>query len=300
MKRRRTNQDYNDLASDYGFEWIGDMPRNVDSKTLWRCKNHHEWSATYHSIHGSSGCPYCSGNAPLVLQSYHDLAKDRGFEWIGKMPKNSKAKTLWRCPNGHEWEARYRDLKDGNGCPNCNHDTMRKSVQSYHDLARTSGFEWVGPIVNRSDIKTGWRCPKGHGWIASYNHLRGCSECWIFKGPARIAEDLSAMGIYFETEKRFPTCRHKNELPFDFYVPVANLLIEYQGEHHFKSIKGWGGRFKFNKIKRNDKIKADWAQESPYELLLINHDEYDRIAEILADRLQDYANSEYYKQARLL
>ncbi len=285
---RISPQGYHDLAQEKNFEWLGPYPPNVLELTNWRCSSGHEWLAKYANIYSNKGCPYCAGVAKKTEQDYHVKAGLLGFEWLGPYTGWVKDETNWRCSKGHEWPVSYDSLS---GCSYC----WRISEQDYYDLAQSLGFEWIGPYPSNVNIKTNWRCPKGHEWPISYNNLKRCPECNGFKGPTRIKAVLRDMGIDdFETEKRFPTCRHKLELPFDFFMPSAKLLIEYQGEHHFKSI--WGP---LSNVKRNDKIKADWAAKSQYELLLINYDEFDHIAEILFDKLKDYALPKYYKQGKM-
>jgi len=40
--------------------------------------------------------------------------------------------------------------------------------------------------------------------------------------------------MLFEEQKRFKGCKVNKALPFDFYLPSHNLLIEYDGVAHFK------------------------------------------------------------------
>lgn len=56
--------------------------------------------------------------------------------------------------------------------------------------------------------------------------------------------------IKFISEKRFNGCKNINELPFDFYLPNQNLLIEYDGIQHFKPINFFGGEMGLKKHKK--------------------------------------------------
>lgn len=283
MGRRNTEQDYHALAKKRDFKWVDSLPKYAKDKTLWRCSQGHEWKVSYISIRVGKGCPHCYGNAKKIEQDYHDLAQSHEFKWLGPYPKNVNAMTCWQCQDGHKWEASFNRIYSGRGCKKCYENKRRKSSQDYHGLAKTCGIKWVGKLPKNANHKTLWQCHKGHRWGATYSNIyfgTNCPDCHNYKGPNLIAKILTAMGVHFETEKRFNSCKHKRPLPFDFYIPAANLLIEYQGEHHFKSI--WGP---LSNVKRNDKIKADWADQSPYELLYINYWQYDRIVEILADRL---------------
>lgn len=52
-------------------------------------------------------------------QDYHDLAQERGFEWLEPYTGRVTDKTRWRCPEGHEWDALYDSVRRGSGCPKC-------------------------------------------------------------------------------------------------------------------------------------------------------------------------------------
>lgn len=96
----------------------------------------------------------------------------------------------------------------------------------------------------------------------------GCrhqSKCEMF-----IRDFLVCLGIDFKQQQRFSDCTNKkgsDMLPFDFYLPSYNIIIEYDGEHHFQPIDGWGGEQKFNLTKENDEIKNNYCKEHNITLL---------------------------------
>lgn len=110
---------------------------------------------------------------------FQRLADSRGFEWLGPMALTN-AKTNWRCPEGHEWEARYEALRRGQGCPHCA-GNAQKTPYDYHALAVKQGFIWLGPLVKSIHASTGWRCSQGHEWNCEYNSINsantGCPVC---------------------------------------------------------------------------------------------------------------------------
>ena len=68
---------------------------------------------------------------------------------------------------------------------------------------------------------------------------------------------LENRGIKFISEKTFPSCKNERPLPFDFYLPDFNCLIEIQGEQHYKSKSFMGGRSQLKKTQKHDDIKRD-------------------------------------------
>ena len=69
-------------------------------------------------------------------------------------------------------------------------------------------------------------------------------------------------------------------MPFDFYVPSINLLIEFDGKQHYEPLSFFGGIEAFEKLKTNDKIKNDYCEDNYINLIRIKYDE-DNIESIL-------------------
>lgn len=104
----------------------------------------------------------------------------------------------------------------------------------------------------------------GHTQSCGCNHK---SQWEIF-----IADYLTKLNIDFEEQKRFSDCRNQkgsDMLPFDFFIASKNIAIEYDGQHHFEPVKGWGGVEKFKKTKENDLIKNKYCIENNITLIRI-------------------------------
>lgn len=120
-KARKTEQNYHDLAYERGVLWTGqELPKNVQTKTLWQCQDGHTWETTYSIIRNGCGCPYCAKVVKKTEADYHSIGADRGLRWIGQeLPKNTAFKTLWQCQDDHTWDAPYSMIQQGSGCPRC-------------------------------------------------------------------------------------------------------------------------------------------------------------------------------------
>lgn len=122
----------------------------------------------------------------------------------------------------------------------------------------------------------------GFYWYV-YNNQTRCPSCANkeSKPEAVIREFLTSHKIIFEQEKRFNDCRDTNPLPFDFYLPEENLIIEFDGQHHFGDI----GRGDYETVKRHDKIKNDYCALNNIEILRIPYWKGNNIEEIITDKL---------------
>lgn len=103
------------------------------------------------------------------------------------LTKGSHFRGVWRCGEGHTWEATVKDRVRGYGCPYC---ARLKCLPGFNDLATTHpdvASEWssrneVTPdtVLCGSTRKFWWRCVQGHEWESTpVNRVkpRGCPVC---------------------------------------------------------------------------------------------------------------------------
>ncbi len=168
---------------------------------------------------------------------------------------------------------------DNHGCPTC---AIWQRAEG-----NTKGTEWFiakatavhhGRYSYKNSVYAGCEtpvvitCPK-HGdftQVAIY-HLsgNGCDKCSLSTGEISIAKFLDSHGIEYVRQKRYSECRNINPLPFDFYIPSHNALIEYHGEQHYKTTEYFGGSTAFIKRMYNDWIKEQWATRNGFNLIVI-------------------------------
>lgn len=150
------------------------------------------------------------------------------------------------------------------------------------DAEKTHGkgrYDYSRVVYLGGHIKVEIGC-KEHGWFwqAAHNHAkggRGCPKCAAkhSKKETRIREWLERVGIQFEYQKKFPDCRYKRPLAFDFWIPEIKVLIEYDGEQHF-NCRGKIRKYQitpaqFEVIKARDKIKNEYAEKKGLKLIRI-------------------------------
>ena len=105
------------------------------------------------------------------------------------------------------------------------------------------------------------------------DHIQGhgCPNCRFMnpKNEAIIFDWLKLNNYPFERNKKFKDLKDKKLLYYDFYIPSKKLLIEYNGEQHYKKINCFGGRKKLLTQKHHDWLKRKYAQKNGYNLLII-------------------------------
>lgn len=119
------------------------------------------------------------------------------------------------------------------------------------------------------------------------HHLagHGCPLCNTSKGERMVELYLNTNDIFHYREYKFKKCKHIKQLPFDFYIPHINLLIEYDGEQHFTPIKHFGGVMRYNETVRNDQIKNKFTISHDIRLIRIPHYNFNDIDIILENAI---------------
>lgn len=104
-------------------------------------------------------------------------------------------------------------------------------------------------------------------------HEQRCKICRIIehesKAVKKIKKYLNDNNISYKQEKIFETCKDLYQLPFDFYLEDYDLLIEYDGEQHYKP--SFGDIKKFKLCQKHDEIKNEWCKKNNKDLLRINY-----------------------------
>lgn len=176
-------------------------------------------------------------------------------------------------------------------CPICNQEFKTQSnhlindkIESCANCASKKFEDLTGKnfyfltVIKRLDeyangVKYLCKCICGNYHTVDSRHLKSGSvkSCGCLKSSYEqtIKKVLFNNNISFEIEKSFKDCKDEKVLPFDFYIPSLNLLIEMQGEQHFKAVKFWEGEEGLKKRQLHDKIKEEYCKKKGIKLLQI-------------------------------
>lgn len=170
---------------------------------------------------------------------------------------------------------------------NCRHsiEYIKNTIEGYNNNILLNPNDYIGSNVRNLEIKCG-SC--GEKYITSFsdyiNNMQiRCKSCAQSEsvGEMRIRVFLENNKIYFIREKTFKDCVDKKRLPFDFYLPKYNLIIEFDGQHHFYET-GFGN---YELTKKHDEIKNKYCKENHINLLRIPYFDGNKIEEILKKEL---------------
>ena len=201
-----------------------------------------------------------------------------------------------KCENGHIFYRNWNQLKNGLSCRECRYENQRilqrrpRNGNTYLSYDDSVTLDWSSlnqhPPTYYS-YKSGeivhWDCHICHyKWDTSIVHRTkdksGCPRCSnkMSKSERFISDFLKNNSINFIQEYTFKDCRDENPLPFDFYLPDYNCIIEYDGEQHYIPVI-FSSSQKYDPIKRleytqlHDKIKNKYCLDHNISLYRISY-----------------------------
>jgi hypothetical protein len=179
------------------------------------------------------------------------------------------------CPKHGEFLQKPGNHLNGKGCQYCSgHKLNTENFIKKATIVHGNRYDYSKVNYIHNEINISIIC-KIHGDFLQKptNHLngRGCPKCSLTKGENIIKKYLNENNIYFEHQKMFNNCVFKSKLRFDFYLPDHNILIEFDGIQHFKSIDYFGGNKTYVETKIKDDIKNKYAKNNNIKLYRLSY-----------------------------
>lgn len=208
---------------------------------------------------------------------------------------DTKMDVRFICPKHGEQTMMLDNLIRGHECRLCSYEKRGENLR-YDSLYVKEKIESVNgnKLLNLNEYKDSTtrnlniQCSCGNIFTTSFSNytkhnVTSCYSCSCKEssGEERIRKFLEDNKIDFIQEKRFDDCRDIKPLPFDFYIQKNNLIVEFDGRHHFMDT----GRGDHERTKRHDKIKNKYCEDNNIDLLRIPYWEGHNIEVIIAEKL---------------
>ena len=89
-----------------------------------------------------------------------------------------------------------------------------------------------------------------------------------------IKRQLKELFPHAALKEQYHVKKKNIDLYFDFYLPHINLLVECQGEQHYRFVAHFHADEKaFKSYQKRDGLKKEWAEENEKILLEIRYDD---------------------------
>tara|TARA_B100001758_G_scaffold150847_1_gene129971 strand:+ start:311 stop:1147 length:837 start_codon:yes stop_codon:yes gene_type:complete len=261
----------------------------MSEKVIIICKTHGPFEQTPGShITNKSGCPKCgfvsqlekrkTGLKKFIKQS-KKIHGDK-FDYSKVEYINSRTNVTIICKiHGEFYPRPGNHINSKSGCPKCSiikqHEKQKKTLNEFITQSKevhgdTYDYSNVEYVDNKTNVKI---ICKLHGefYPTPNNHLRGsgCPVCKSSKGEKEIIKLLKKYKINYLTQYSFDDLKLKGKLRCDFYLPEKNVVIEYNGEQHYKPNEFYGGKKGFELTQKRDKLKKEYCLNNGIDFLEI-------------------------------
>lgn len=254
------------------------------------------------------GCFECAKEN--VIGKYHSFDKDsfikRAKEIHGDKYDYSQANFIKLnlpvkiiCPIHGEFYQRAGGHLSGRGCNLCGIERRaQKETYTQEEIIKLfkevhgNKYDYTKVVYKNYHTPVTITCLTHGDFIQSPAlHVKGCGcpMCKNSMGENIIDKILKNKNISYEKQYKI-----KNENLFssniyfrvDFYLPLHNTIIEYNGEQHYKPLDIFGGKKQFEKQQERDMALRQYCNEHKIKLIEIPYTEYDNIETILEKELK--------------
>jgi len=220
---------------------------------------------------------------------------------------SSGEKVWWQCEKGHEWETFINSRNQhGYKCPYCSGYYPSKNnnlLVCCPELCNEWNYEKNDKLpekyTSHSRSEVWWKCKDcGYEWKATPKNRNGkfhsgCPSCNKSKGEKRIKEVVFNFNIPYIEEFKFNDLvglrggllRFDTSLFWDRDKTRLRILIEYDGEQHYKWIKGMMTKKQFETLQIHDEMKNQYCKNNSIKLIRIPYWDFDNIEEIIIKEL---------------
>ena len=290
-----------------------DYALNSHQKCWFDCECGHPFDMILRNInHRNSWCSYCV-NKKLCGKCDSCINKSfashpKSIHWSSKnivepkeVFKSSHKEYLFDCECGHEFIASPKTITYNNSwCPYCSNPPKKLCIDIQNCLScKNKTFASVERSKNWS-IKNKKKpievfkssaeififdCDKcGNEFKSKLCHITDGSWCpnCRYKTEEKIALILREIYPLIRTQTKFDWCKNIKHLPFDFCLLEQKIIIECDGEAHWKQVGKWKTP-EYNKVR--DLYKMKCANENGYSVIRIVQedvfkDKYDWLKDI--------------------
>lgn len=251
------------------------------------CPKDHKWEISFGDFKYGRRCPHCKNEEKKQkqFQEIKELMMKEGYELLEKEYINNSIPMKVKCHFGHEFYITSANFKKGRRCSEC-YKFKKLTYEYVCDFFAEEGYEVISNNYVSANDKLKVKCPHGHIFKISYAKFytgRRCSQCKKSSGEQEVEKVLKKHNIDYKYQFAFKNCKKIMPLPFDFYLPQQNVLIEFDGEQHFKE-----NRFKGTKLKdiqERDNIKTNYCKDNNIKLIRIPYWDFDKTEKIICQEL---------------
>lgn len=284
-----------------------DKIKSLQQKVNCHCDIHdYDYQTNVQSLRQGHGCKYCGIEKNVNSRSYNPDKINEAIKDINPhitvLEYDMPTRTCHCYCNTHgiKFDKNLATLQNSeSGCSECYKERMRRDFGKTQEQFEEELFkihpeiECLGDYITQYDPIL-FRCNE-HNYeftdspVNVLGRISCCSKSFVTYKEEEMCQLIESWGYKITRQKTFYDCRDKNPLPFDCYLDDFNVLVEYDGELHYKPIRIIGMSLdeaieKHEYTKAHDKIKNEYCEKNRIPLVRVPYTEFEYLEQYLFDR----------------
>ena len=288
-QKRVDNETIDMFLRDKPIKRIGNVINNK-KPVKFRCLNkncEYEWKTkTTHILYDGTGCPKCAGIIKHDNRYIDNFLKDKTIKRLDDyINKGTSIRFQCLAPGcDHVWKTAPSNILNGHGCRVCAGLEVYTN-KKVDDLLKDRKIKRLDNIIN-CHKSVWWKCLNkdcGHEWKTAPSHVvaarhTGCPLCSLGKSEKHCGELIKNNVEYNLLDQQTVFKFNNREYEVDFYLEVGNnkIIIEYQGEQHYRPVR-WNYQISQKRAEKNfvaqkkrDKQLRRWCKKNGIYLLEVH------------------------------
>ena len=278
-------------CKEHGIECLEEEYENNYTKMEFRCKCGNVYEARWSDIKRNSQwqCSKCTTEIQKLKRKLNleDIKKEcieHGIMCLEEEYINNATKMKFKCKCGNVYEVKWNHVKSQSKwqCDKCSgwKDNTKLNLNSIKQECLEHETECLEEEYKNSYTKMKFKCKCGNMYETTWSNIKRnnqwqCSKCSkaMSRGEVLAQEYLDNKNILYTTQDSLGCTNPKTTypLPFDFVIRNNNetIIIEIDGEQHYRSVEYFGGEKGFESTQYRDDIKNEFCKNNGYKLYRI-------------------------------
>jgi very-short-patch-repair endonuclease/predicted SPOUT superfamily RNA methylase MTH1 len=265
-----TYEDIYNYFKEKGCELLETEYINVNTKMKYICVCENKSEITFSNFQRGSRCIKCSGNEKLTYEYVYNFFKKQNCELISNEYINANTLMKYICECGHKSKITFGSFQRGTRCMKCS-GNEKLTYEYVYNFFKKQNCELLDTKYINAITKMQYICKCQNKAFTTFNNFQQGHKCNFCKHKTQTK-------IFNWLKKHFPNYTIENEkvftwskteksyLRYDFYIQPLNIIIELDGEQHFKQVSNWSSP---EEQQKNDNLKNTLAIENGYKIIRI-------------------------------
>lgn len=259
-------------------------------------------------------CPSCSnkkandGNRLDIDFIKNEVSKNSNCILIESEYYNNRTKMEFECGCGNTFYTSWVEFVTLNKkqCNDCSNTTRYTTDDVKKYIEENSKCVLLSTEYENNHTKLNVICECGELFKVDFkkfknSFVRSCRKCRGVKSNYEVYVEniLKELDVAYIEQYTFKDCKNIKVLPFDFYLPKHNIIIEVDGEQHFRPFRFAKSENEFAETIYNDAIKNSYCEDNNIILIRIPYYKIKNSKDIIIKEINKHANTEVNQEIKV-